>query len=221
MTWQILNYKCQVSWSIKLAGKNTMGWKNTIFNAPSYLCESWCFVYFLRPSWQTKTKPHISNFILLHNMFQPSGPDHMLNKTGTDLKWFPPSSLPRKWKSIQNWKVKVLESEITKVLLTINLLPNILKKPPPLRGKIPRLRRPELLLAEKFSSSLAPLARAIWFAPFWPPVGWFSGFCRPTESSRERGYQPLIESRLDGRKYFIYQKFLNPKILVYSGTNWF
>ena len=46
----------------------------------------------------------ISNFILLHYMFQPSGPDHMLNKTGTVLKWFPPSSLPRKWKSIQNWK---------------------------------------------------------------------------------------------------------------------
>ena len=38
----------------------------------------------------------ISNFILLHYMFQPSGPDHMLNKTGTVLKWFPPSSLPRK-----------------------------------------------------------------------------------------------------------------------------
>ena len=38
MTWQILNYKCQVSWSIKLAGKNTMGWKNTIFKAPCYLC---------------------------------------------------------------------------------------------------------------------------------------------------------------------------------------
>ena len=56
-----------------------------------------------------------------------------------------------------NSKLKVLESEITKVLLAINLLPNILKKPPPLRGKIPRLRRPELLLAEKFSSSLAPL----------------------------------------------------------------
>ena len=25
MTWQILIHKCQVSWSIKLAGKNTMG----------------------------------------------------------------------------------------------------------------------------------------------------------------------------------------------------
>ena len=57
-----------------------------------------------------------------------------------------------------NSKLKVLESEITKVLLAINLLPNILKKPLPLKGKIPRLRRPELLLAEEFSSSLAPLA---------------------------------------------------------------
>ena len=57
-----------------------------------------------------------------------------------------------------NSKLRILESENTKVLLTINLLPNILKKPPPLRGKIPRLRRPELLLAENFSSSLAPLA---------------------------------------------------------------
>ena len=57
-----------------------------------------------------------------------------------------------------NSKLRILESENTKVLLTINLLPNILKKPLPLRGKIPRLRRPELLLAENFSSSLAPLA---------------------------------------------------------------
>ena len=42
----------------------------------SVLCtrRSWCFVYFLRPSWQNKTKPHISNSILLHNMFRPSGP---------------------------------------------------------------------------------------------------------------------------------------------------
>ena len=63
---------------------------------------------------------------------------------------------PQKVKVNSKLKVKVLESEITKVLLAINLLPNILKKPPPLRGKIPRLRRPELLLAEEFSSSLAP-----------------------------------------------------------------
>ena len=65
---------------------------------------------------------------------------------------------PQKVKVNSKLKVKVLESEITKVLLAINLLPNILKKPPPLRGKIPRLRLPELLLAEEFSSSLAPLA---------------------------------------------------------------
>ena len=65
---------------------------------------------------------------------------------------------PQKVKVNSKLKVKVLESEITKVLLAINLLPNILKKPPPLRGIIPRLRRPELLLAEEFSSSLAPLA---------------------------------------------------------------
>ena len=65
---------------------------------------------------------------------------------------------PQKVKVNSKLKVKVLESEITKVLLAINLLPNILKKPPPLRGTIPRLRRPELLLAEEFSSSLAPLA---------------------------------------------------------------
>ena len=66
--------------------------------------QSWCFVYFLRPSWQPKQNLISQFFILLHYMFQPSGPDHMLNKTGTVLKWFPPSSLPRKWKSIQNWK---------------------------------------------------------------------------------------------------------------------
>ena len=69
---------------------------------------------------------------------------------------------PQKVKVNSKLKVKVLESEITKVLLAINLLPNILKKPPPLRGKIPRLRRPELLLAEEFSSSLAPLALKHW-----------------------------------------------------------
>ena len=62
---------------------------------------------------------------------------------------------PQKVKVISKLRI---ESENTKVLLTINLLPNILKKTPSLRGKIPRLRRPELLLAENFSSSLAPLA---------------------------------------------------------------
>ena len=45
---------------------------------------------------QNKTSYLNFFFILLHYMFQPSGPDHMLNKTGTVLKWFPPSSLPRK-----------------------------------------------------------------------------------------------------------------------------
>ena len=58
-----------------------------------------------------------------------------------------------------NSKLDILESEITKALLTINLLPNILKMPP-LRGKIHRLPRPELLLAKNLFPSLAPPAPA-------------------------------------------------------------
>ena len=63
---------------------------------------------------------------------------------------------------------------------------NILKKMPPRRAKIPLLRRPELLLAEEFSSSLDPVTPAIWLAPFCPAVSWFFGFCWPTQSSQER-----------------------------------
>ena len=38
----------------------------------------WWFVFFLSPSWQHKTKSQVLNFVLLHNMFRPFGPDHML-----------------------------------------------------------------------------------------------------------------------------------------------
>ena len=56
---------------------------------------------------------------------------------------------------------------------------------PPRTTKIALLRRPELLLAEEFSSSLDPVTPAIWLAPFCPAVSWFFGFCWPTQSSQE------------------------------------
>ena len=37
------------------------------------------------------TKPQFSIFILLHNMFQPSGPDHMLNNLSYLLPYYRPT----------------------------------------------------------------------------------------------------------------------------------
>ena len=50
------------------------------------------------------TKPQFSIFILLHNMFQPSSPDHMLDKTGRVLNDFRPLPSP---KSESQFKTKL------------------------------------------------------------------------------------------------------------------
>ena len=154
-----------------------------------------------------KPKTQFSKFILSHNMFRSSDPDHMLIKT----EIFPLiSTLFRKWKSIRN------NNQTSK---KVNLLPNILKKLLPLRGKIPLLRRPELLLAEEFSSSLDPVTPAIWLAPFCPAVSWFFGFCWPTQSSQERIPTRAGHAVAD----FVGTAFFNSDLtnLVYVGTNWF
>ena len=54
------------------------------------------------------TKPQFSISILLHNMFQPSGPDHMLNKTGTVLNDFRPLPSPESESQFKT-KLTILE----------------------------------------------------------------------------------------------------------------
>ena len=103
---------------------------------------------------QNKTS-YLNFLILLHNMFQPSGPDHMLNKTEWFLNCFRPLPSPE---SESQFKTKDTRIYNLKGPRDDQSPPQYLEKRPPLRGKIPLLRRPELLLAEKFSSSLAPLA---------------------------------------------------------------
>ena len=81
-----------------------------------------------------------------HNMFRPSGPDHMLIRTVMfclfSLSFLQESESQCKTKrqNTTNHKMKVYK--------IVNLLPNFLKKGPPLRGKFPLLLHPELHLAE-------------------------------------------------------------------------
>ena len=79
-------------------------------------------------------------------MFRPSGPDHMLIRTVMfclfSLSFLQESESQCKTKrqNTTNHKMKVYK--------IVNLLPNFLKKGPPLRGKFPLLLHPELHLAE-------------------------------------------------------------------------
>ena len=54
------------------------------------------------------TTPQFSSFILQHNMFQPSGPDHMLNKTGKVLNDFRPLPSPESESQFKT-KLTILE----------------------------------------------------------------------------------------------------------------
>ena len=54
------------------------------------------------------TTPQFSSFILQHNMFQPSGPDHMLNKTGKVLNDFHPLPSPESESQFKT-KLTILE----------------------------------------------------------------------------------------------------------------
>ena len=79
-------------------------------------------------------------------MFRPSGPDHMLIRTVMfclfSLSFLQESESQCKTKrqNTTNHKMKVYK--------IVNLLPNFLKKGPPLRSKFPLLLHPELHLAE-------------------------------------------------------------------------
>ena len=88
-------------------------------------------------------------------MFQPSGPDHMHNKTERVLNQFRPLPSPESESQFKTNNARIYNLKGPR---DDQSPPQYLEKRPPLRGKIPLLRRPELLLAEEFSSSLAPLA---------------------------------------------------------------
>ena len=120
------------------------------------------------------TKPQFSIFILLHNMFQPSGPDHMLNKTGKVLNDFHPLPSPESESQFKT-KLTILEFEISKVLLTINLLPNILKKCGPSGAK-------SLASVAPSSSSLRT------FSPLWPLL-------HQLKETKSRGTSALVTQK--------------------------
>ena len=84
---------------------------------------------------------------LKHNMFRPSGPDHMLIRT-VKFCLFSLSLLFQESESQCRTKRQNTTNHKMKVYKIVNLLPNFLKKGPPLRGKFPLLLHPELHLAE-------------------------------------------------------------------------
>ena len=103
---------------------------------------------------------------LLHNMFRPSGPDHVL--INTEQFWF---MAHQKWRWAINQNIKRGYKEKVKVTTwTIDLLAKTqialqgLCSPPSQDLKIPLLHCPELLLAELFSSS----SSSIWLGPRIP-----------------------------------------------------
>ena len=80
-------------------------------------------------------------------MFRPSGPDHMLIRT-VKFCLFSLSLLFQESESQCKTKRQNTTNHKKKVYKIVNLLPNFLKKGPPLRGKFPLLLHPELHLAE-------------------------------------------------------------------------
>ena len=90
-----------------------------------------------------------------------------LNKTEVVLNEFRPLPSPE---NESRFKTNNTRNCNFKDLLNDQSPPQYLEKMPPRRAKIPLLRRPELLLAEEFSSSLTSLTPAIWLASFCPAV---------------------------------------------------